>query len=57
MTKDTGEGGGRAREQRRQHDLGYQPKGQVDPGRAKSAFQPPVAPSEPAEPASAADDA
>lgn len=57
MTKDTRDGGGRSREQRRsQHDLGYQPKGQVDPGRAKSAFQPPSESSEPAEPAGEADD-
>lgn len=56
MMKDTGDGGRRAKEQRRQHDLGYQPKGQVDPGRAKSAFQPYAEPSDPAEPASTAED-
>lgn len=52
MTKDASDGGGRARDQRRsQHDLGYEPKGQVAPGRAKSAFQPSPEATEPSEPA------
>ncbi len=51
MSKSANDGGGgRAKEQRRsQHDLGYQPTGRVAPDRAKSAFQPPPEPSEPAE--------